>query len=698
MADAGHIFYSEVDLNLQAELNARGNAGKRRSTRDLNYMLGKVANVELTAYSNAEAKEKNKKEIHKLGGRTVISNDYLPAGFLQHRTLTKSDGTKLTDKTYKTMPFITSCDVSMNDHTQGLLNSATVTITIPNPDIDLDYMEGLYARPGRAVTLKIAHPTSAVISPVNTLTTAVVKPALPVPNNTTNTLLNEYVFDGLIISFDMSYGTDATVTLTVHLRGTSNVYTDVSMLTNPDKSKTEKTKNSTEVVEKQINEFYAAINTEITLNLPDWKNKEKNIQILHKHDILDSSLNSLALGIDDSYYFRSNQFWDDLERRYIQLGQLIRFINKYILTKQQSVSNQASIVCNDEYCFSTYYEKLISADPENILIISNDVYGTDSEKKDRHFISRATAWKSSVTNVSIWNVNFNAKTNTHSFPSRMFINLNLIKSILDELQKNSTTYKLNDFLVELNKYIVSATGGAIDMQLITHPDTPEYLLFYDKNYLGNKPDIHPYSVPMMANHPNGTIVKDFKISAKLPASMQGLMYTTNNSDNISEEQIAPYMNFMYNNAAIERSGNNEILINAGSANAKTELEKKYKTSHETYLKAFKSASQEFGNIKKNESKQKELQSALTKYIQYPSPTLERSSLMQSPIYPYEVEFTIDGINGFRYGDAVQFEALPKKYRKDTTFSIISMNHTVSTNGEWDTKLKCVMRPHFAPKK
>ena len=68
--------------------------------------------------------------------------------------------------------------------------------------------------------------------------------------------------------------------------------------------------------------------------------------------------------------------------------------------------------------------------------------------------------------------------------------------------------------------------------------------------------------------------------------------------------------------------------------------------------------------------------------------------MQSPIYPYEVEFTIEGINGFRYGDALKFEALPKKYQNGTTFSVISTTHTVNTNGEWDTKIKCIMRPHF----
>jgi hypothetical protein len=50
-----NIFYSQVDDAVQLELNARGNAGKRRNTQDLNFMLGKIANVQLTAYKSGSA-------------------------------------------------------------------------------------------------------------------------------------------------------------------------------------------------------------------------------------------------------------------------------------------------------------------------------------------------------------------------------------------------------------------------------------------------------------------------------------------------------------------------------------------------------------------------------------------------------------------------------------------------------------------
>ena len=66
--------------------------------------------------------------------------------------------------------------------------------------------------------------------------------------------------------------------------------------------------------------------------------------------------------------------------------------------------------------------------------------------------------------------------------------------------------------------------------------------------------------------------------------------------------------------------------------------------------------------------------------------------MTAPIFPFEASVTLDGIHGFKYGDVLQFDALPLRYRMNTVFSIINISHTVNTTGEWITTLKCIMRP------
>ena len=687
------IFYSAVDKNLKKELDARAKAGTNRSTRSLDFMLSKIANVELVAYVNQDAKNRDASNIlYTLGGKTVRTGNYLPNGFLN-----KSNMVNDRPNTYKVPPFITSCAVTMNDHTMGTLNSATINITIPDPGRDLDYMESIFAKPGRAVTLRIVHPDSAIITSASLLESTI-QPKVPL--GSTNTKLSVVEFDALIISFGISYLTDGTVTLTVHTRGTSNVYTDVTMLTNPKESK------DTENKIQLTSDFYEIIDTSIKAEIdPLYKNTTKKhvastLSILAD---LPDELRKELTGDKDNFFFKSNLFWDKEERCYIQLGLLIQYMNKFILSKQKTVAPDAYIICTDYDCFSNYYEHLVSSDPENILILDKAAYGVDpsDDTKPRYFANPFIPFQT-PEGASRINARFDGYDKLFSHPTRMFINMNLIKSILiNETTKKTKTLKASEFLTELSGYINESLGGAINMQLISHPDNPNYLLFYDANYLGDKKKIKPYNVPMMADKARGTIIRNsFKIEAKLPTSMQGLMYTTANDDNISEEQIAPYMNYMYNNASIVRTINpdgsiKESLVTDPKVTASiATLKEKYKESHKNYLLALKVAKQEFGDTKKNKSKQTQLQGALQKYIQYPTPTIAGSAEMQSPIYPYDIEFTIDGINGFRYGDVLAFDAIPTKYKNGTTFSIISVNHNVTTTGEWTTDIKCVMRPHF----
>ena len=63
-----NIFYTQVDKHLQEELNARGRSGfSDRSTNSLNFMLGKIANVQLTAYEGNDSKSKVVREYGVLG-------------------------------------------------------------------------------------------------------------------------------------------------------------------------------------------------------------------------------------------------------------------------------------------------------------------------------------------------------------------------------------------------------------------------------------------------------------------------------------------------------------------------------------------------------------------------------------------------------------------------------------------------------
>ena len=56
---------------------------------------------------------------------------------------------------------------------------------------------------------------------------------------------------------------------------------------------------------------------------------------------------------------------------------------------------------------------------------------------------------------------------------------------------------------------------------------------------------------------------------------------------------------------------------------------------------------------------------MQKYIQYPTETIKESNQLSAPVIPFDVEFTIDGVNGLRYGDILDFPGLPEKYKIQT---------------------------------
>ena len=93
-------------------------------------------------------------------------------------------------------------------------------------------------------------------------------------------------------------------------------------------------------------------------------------------------------------------------------------------------------------------------------------------------------------------------------------------------------------------------------------------------------------------------------------------------------------------------------------------------------------------LRKNLSEDK----AQKAYFQYPTPDIKSSVQLIAPIIPFDITFKIDGIQGFRYGDVLTFDVLPQKYRFNTVFSIVGVNHQVSQDSTWTTEVRCIMRP------
>ena len=771
-----NIFYSQVDDAVQTELNARGNSGKNRTTRDIDFMVGKLANVQISAYNSGSADPQSliAEPYGTLGGTKLTTGRYMPSGnrgFLTNPTyivtsiITDKTGQAVlkedekTDTSHRIGPYITQVSVDIGDHSMGLLNKATFNITIPNPTRDLDGIENTWFYPGRYVKIEIVHPETAIISGVeNRLSTGSLfgslsqedydgklKKMYPSLVNELDKFKNEirqlnlFSFQGLITSFDFSYTEDGTVEATISLTGTSNTYTDVSMLMNPEtKTATPKDVNYTFATSSVAElsgqkpdtgsiEFYGQLYHQfekvrndykldkdikndppvlIPFFPPDPKEERNDSFILYGQMytntitlpnypsfVLDpsSSLNQTSQQAEydkkKTAYDKRNQSFTTTQR-YVTLGGLIQFVNKYIIEKLKGSAVTATIMCDDLHCFSNYYQSLTSCVPDQILLlpVNTPTYGfnvyptsdTDS------LIFYPTVVQAMLTKNITWPGVYSTTANQEKiYPTRIFLNLEYIQQVLNALSETNTKqFTLKTFFANISARISYATGGAIDLKLVTNDTNTNVLHFMDTKYLKSidpTKKVEPYSVPMLANHKNGTIVRSFTFQAKLPANVKNLSYVLNSGTNVSESEIAPYLNFMYNSKDVN-------AINAAKL--------KYKEKHETVLKNLTEAKTSYGLIPFSQENTTKLYKALVEYVKFPYDDIMKSQQMTAPVFPFDVDFEIDGINGLRYGDVLTFDGLPEKYRNNTVFSIIGITHDVSTDGVWTTKIKCIMRPNI----
>lgn len=760
-----NIFYTQVDANLQKELNARAQTAFNRDTNSLNFMLGKIANVELSAYEGPGPAVDESKRIHILGGNQIWNRNYLaygqdgflnankkvtrPADELEWnwnpltKTATPEKGEiDVPNPQRRIPPYISSADIQIGDNSMGLLNTANVVIEIPNAERDLNLMEELYMRPGRYVKLMFIHDPKTIVSATETSgllsgsipSDAKLKELYPgVDLNAKKTdirKMNQVVFEGLLTNFDFSYQKDFSVQLQIQLRGTSNVFTDVSMFidaqgnsptnntANPiaDPTKYNTTINFAQQANTTNTDPNANPRVSFYQQLFDRVESDYNTSFKNKNEkaIIDLStgagasvkvqkqLNRLdkpAATIHTDHYFLCGNAWEQSYtinnkssnvistfQRYITLGYLIDFINKTVLTETLAgrstgkVVTNAQIICSDKFCYSNYYPELCSIDPQNILLLPADnkrstteSYGVGATKKIfyKDTLSVDNTWEGFTGNLQ-------EKTNK-AYPSRIMINLDLINETLESLAAgNTTAFKVSDFLSAISLHIFNATSGAISLKLITHPDDQTVLAFYDEKFIGTPDDkkgVKAYTVPMTTS---GSVVHDFQLKASLPDNVSSLSYVLNQDPSrITTEDIGPYINYMYNS-------NDPTKVTAAQ-----ELHAK---KHNEFKDALTLAKSKFAETMTDANLQAALDLAQKNYLSTPTPNLKEDIQRIAPIIPFDITFTIDGIHGFRYGDVLTFDVLPDKYKINTVFSIVGVNHQVSQDSTWTTEIRCIMRP------
>lgn len=760
------IFYSKVNQRVQEELNARGLSGWNRTTDDLNFMLAKTAGVEIIPYAKDSSKQFKPIPEGVLNGLTIRDGEFLPGGergFLTDRKWERVGGENPgsgVNSSKRLPPYVTSVDVQIADHSIGLLNTCTFNILVQNPEQDLEYIETIYCRPGRPVDVTIAYPDSAVITgdlyladePMDsTKRIAALKQENAVNTDTTadaprpKQKLNETRFQGLVINFSIDYQADLTCVVNVVVRGTSNVFTDVTAIMKSATSTVNDTNTTQQKFNTELNastlynalkqDFDKQIFVETERKYHENKNEEAGYPQGLAYPVKRVLNNKIYFGLTGRLYEKTG-----IVEQYISLGWLIEFINNEILTKLKGVLPVPKIFFDSSITKSGifYDSDIVSTLPEEIVIpdyninpaswkrdTQESIEGNDSSlvyrgEPTNEYISLTVLPQnefrvSSEEPTGYLRVQVNLidqndeeyqrdvellNTKRASDCENILINLKVIEQKFNQLTNKKTgNVLINEFLQAIFQRIKYATGNFIDFKLISHPDDPETLILYNINVktsiLNQKSTgtIRPYSVPMFSNHPYGSIVTDFKFSGQLPKDSANLAFAINDIDtDIADDTIAPFLNFMYSQNEITRRIDNNIVVDTyDTIISESDAADRYRVLQVQAQDRLLKAKNNFGKLPTSDAAKQELHAALVNFVKYIGKDLKDQYLVKSPVLPFTVEFTTNGINGLKWGDVLTFDALPSRYKRNLVFSIIAISHTVNETGEWSTNVKCVSR-------
>jgi hypothetical protein len=682
------LFYSQVNKAVQDELNARGLAGVRRNTDDLAYMLEPVANVELIAYNGDDPIPETEISDTILGGNRVRGNDYLPSGYLIVSGSTQDVA--------RTKPFITSVSIDIKDQTRGYINKGTIKIYVPDASRDLNAFEESYCKPGRTVLVTITHPDSAILTNNRLIESDLVDYSTLLelyPNTNEDDLrkLNRVTFNGKISTFSYSFNTDGSVEITFDMLGTTGTYINVSTYISEniqDKTNDEKDRSQQET--NTVSNFYYQILADVNSKISTALQSDLSSTVLPTTPIEikyeDQQREDQNILYGPMYTSGNNNATQQFDT-FISLGLFTRYVNEFILPKirfSDSVVNIPRIICDDTFCKSIYYSELVSAAPKRVLLWpgtkkdSNqfNVYGAGQNQEKIVYDSVTPVTAGIVDELQTQTSADNPVSISRGKiirPARIYINIEVIQEFLDKESKNSNDVTIQSLFNMISDEVERNTGYAFRLKLTQHPERSDILLYYDTNFYDPQTAVQEFFVPVFAKQGGKTIVSDISITTKVPDSIKQLIYGLQ-AGKTTTQKLALSSAYIYAPPDVQQT-----------------LIEQHEQNHTDAIESLKVSKLNVAKQITAETTYETLRSALSKYVTYYSPNLIDSLNNTKPVYPLEIDFTINGINGFKYGDVLNINGIPNRYSKSFVFMVTGVSHTVSERGEWTTRISLLAR-------
>lgn len=332
---------------------------------------------------------------------------------------------------------------------------------------------------------------------------------------------------------------------------------------------------------------------------------------------------------------------------YISLEAIIKLVNKLAFdnSKQFFGDDGVGITCNGTVTkglVPSDTTKLVSANPLECLFPGCATYGPERDFTFAEYDSAFTGGDLSKTMIS----------------------MNWFKEHFAKLgQKDNKTGKAPDssigtFLQDVFTLIFKNSGDRFKLTAVSKPGSKSgtEILVVDANFIDTEA-VHPYSLTAVTQ---GSIVRSMSLTAKVPGEMASAAMIANSSGFTSNKAPAIW----------------------GPGQKGTAQEK----APETLESAKKNMADQFvtpDNVKA-------LESALRR-----EQTGDPGSAIGKEAIPFPLDYsvTLDGVEGFVFGNVITTNYLPTVYRSSKVklaFTVTKVNHNIS-GGDWTTTLNTVCR-------
>lgn len=253
--------------------------------------------------------------------------------------------------------------------------------------------------------------------------------------------------------------------------------------------------------------------------------------------------------------------------------------------------------------------------------------------------------------------------------SKIMLNVDWLEKQFRDIGKDtqdnekSTNQTISKFLINIFNSISDNSGTRFNLSMVSNPNNEDEFYIVDINYRDSK-KVDAYELTTVEN--NG-ICRAVSLTSKVPSAVAAAAYTQGiNSPNAISSKAA-------------------ALVTGGTVTESEDI---------TPEKQLMVAMNKMDSIQgPNDSVVPAMQSALKRVYEKTSGKIANTNAKNAVIYPIDFSATLDGIEGFVFGNVITTNYLPKIYKRnnvDIAFTITKIDHTIQNN-DWTTTLSTVCR-------